>query len=342
MDLTDKLALLRHFTSGWAGAPVAAQREGQGEEAQGLVRVLNREGGRPPLVWCFNAKEEFPALAAGLGPDQPLYGLRSLNLVTRMEVGRTVWDEALGERYAALLLDTLADVPCLFGANCQAVPVMMQVVRRWLLAGRRCAGAIALEWQPTVPLPVPMELLFGAESQTFNPFLNGQDPTPRWRLMFARHRVGILPGRHGRYFRGAGLEALVAAVRQAGDAAPAAAPPGLRLGPVTLPDQVAAGGDIDIALPAVAGPVPDGLTLCHFWRAPDSGLVSPLGWQLADGSAAAAHRLAVTAPAWPGPWDLHLFPALPEHGPLAWRDHLAPAARTQVIAPLPPTGQDTP
>jgi hypothetical protein len=322
MEFQEKLALQAHLVKDWDGVAL---------DSAGLVRVLNADGRQPPLIWCFNGRHEFPLLAERLGPDQPLIGLRSMHLVTRMEPGRARQDAAMADHYADILLAHLPDEPCFIGGNCQAVPVAAQLARRWLLAGRRCPSFIALEWEPGAPLPLRCRLLFGAESPMFNPYLRGDaDPASRWKLMFAQPQDEIVPGAHGQYFTPQNIDTLVAAIRRAMiDTAASLPAPSLRLQAEILPDEVACGAVLPLRLRLEGGTaaLPEGLQIAHIWRDATSGEVlpvagQPVGLTLCD--------LTIAAPGTPGQWDLILFPALQPSGPISWHDHLEPVARLRV------------
>lgn len=301
----------------------------------GIVRLCNPDGSRPPLIWCFNAQHEADALAALLGPDQPLIALRSLHLVARLEAGRGRLDIEMGDYYADILLNRLGDARCVIGGNCQGVAVATQIARRWLLMGRRCAAFISMESEPLYPLPVPCTLLYGAESEQFNPHLRGDTGAAgRWRLMVANPVQHSIPGGHGQYFGPENSGALVAAIRRVLEG-PAAPPPPvhrLRLRLETPPARVAPGGRIDLGLQVEAegGGLPAGLMVGHIWRDAETGDVQHVAGQPVEGEVC---RLTLAAPATPGLWEILLFPTLPPHGPLSWHAHLDPIASLRVSEP---------
>jgi hypothetical protein len=323
MDFQAMLDLQAHFLKNWAGTRL---------DPDGFVHILNPKGLRPPLIWCFNGQHEFPMLAENLGPDQTVIGLRSLNLVARMESGRLLLDAAMGDYYADLLLAHLPEGRCFIGGNCQAVPVALQVARRFLLAGRQCQSFISLESEPGLPLPIHTRLLFGAESTMFNPFLRG-DPNPaaRWRLLFAEPEVEIVPGGHGEYFTAQNIDFLASAIRRGmPDPAPRPASELLTLRFTALVTEVACGGAVILRIETGSDPLPEGLLLAHVWYNASTGDILPVAGQPLD--ADGTIEVTVAAPVAPGLWDLILFPTLPPVGPLHWQEHLEPAARVNVIS----------
>ncbi|MFD1808888.1 hypothetical protein ACFSHQ_14425 [Gemmobacter lanyuensis] len=102
----------------------------------------------------------------------------------------------MGDHYADILLDCLDGGLSFIGGNCQGVGVAAQLTARWSLAGRTCKSFIALEVEPSFPLPCPVALLFGAESELFNPYLRGEEHSAklRWERMFPRPAAHIVPG----------------------------------------------------------------------------------------------------------------------------------------------------
>lgn len=326
MNFQTMLDLQVHFLKNWAGTRL---------DPDGFVHILNPKGPLPPLIWCFNGQHEFPILAENLGPDQPVIGLRSLNLVARMESGRMLLDAAMGDYYADLLLAHLPKGPCFIGGNCQSVPVALQVARRFLLAGRQCQSFISLEWEPALPLPLRTRLLFGAESTMFNPFLRGDpDPGARWRLLFAEPEFEVVPGGHGQYFTAQNVGFLASAIRRGmSDPAPCPAsappiPPTLRV--TAIVTEVDCGGVVILRIEAGSDPLPEGLLLAHIWYNVSTGDILPVAGQPLE--AEGTIEVTVAAPVIPGLWDLILFPTLPPVGPLHWQEHLEPAARVNVIS----------
>ncbi len=320
-DFQQKLNLQSYLLKDWAGTPL---------DDACFLRILNPNGFQPPLIWCFNAKHEFPMLADALGPDQPLIGMRSMHLVARMEPGRALMDAAMGDHYANLLAAHLPEGPCFVGGNCQGVPVALRVALRVELAWRRCLSFIAMEWEPCLPLPLPTTLLFGAESTMFNPYLRGDpDAAARWTLLFAKARCQIVPGGHGAYFTEQNITALASAIRRGMSVGPKDATPDIPpLRITTSATEADTGAPLPLHLDLGAGQLPEGLSLAHIWRDAATGEVMPVvGQQLA---VQGPHQVNVAAPARPGQWDLIVFPTLPPLGPVQWQDHLEPVARISV------------
>lgn len=319
------LATQAHLMSKWAGDPL---------DERGLVRILNPNGQRPPLIWCFNAEHEFPRLASLLGDDQPLIGIRSLHLIARLEPGRSALDVRMGDHYADILLDCLDGGLSFIGGNCQGVGVAAQLTARWSLAGRTCKSFIALEVEPSFPLPCPVALLFGAESELFNPYLRGEEHSAklRWERMFPRPAAHIVPGGHGTYFTPGRLETLVSTIKSIRAAAENGAPldaPRIRLTARPSEATVLPGEEVsvDLQIDVLSGHMPEVLQVAYFWRSSETRDPFQVSGQPVMRGASG---IMVRAPSFPGDWDLILYPVVFPFGPLCWSDHLAPVGRVRV------------
>lgn len=187
-----KLKLIANYVADWQG-----RKTGRYD----LITIANESGTRPPLLWVFNASHEFPSMADALGPDQPLIGVRSLHSIIRAGDG-SIWDTRILARiYAADLLTVLGSQKVYVGGNCAATPVAAEIARQLILAGCRIQGFIGLEWSILPPLPVRCTLVFGAESEQYNPFLRNIDPWPLWHRLFPEIAYKTIPGKHGTFLQ---------------------------------------------------------------------------------------------------------------------------------------------
>ncbi|AXS39708.1 hypothetical protein [Breoghania sp. L-A4] len=185
-----KLKLIANYVAHWRGRKTGRFN---------LITIANESGTKPPLVWVFNASHEFPSMAAELGPDQPLIGMRSLLHIIRTGDG-SIWDtRTLADIYAADLLPVLGSEKVYVGGNCAATPVAAEIARILILNGCKVQGFIGLEWSVLPPLPVRCTLVFGAESEKYNPFLRNIDPWPLWRRLFPDVVCETIPGEHGTF-----------------------------------------------------------------------------------------------------------------------------------------------
>ena len=329
-DFNKKLKLLQHFMSDWAGEPA---------DAAGLVRILNPRGSRPPLIWCFNGQNEFPMLAGDLGPDQPVIALRSLNLVARFEPGRLALDNRIADHYAELLLAAFDLSRCSVGGNCQGAPIAARIAANLLRRGCVVETVICMEWPSLSPLPIRCGLIFGAQSTMFNPFLQGLNPEPLWRALFADHRVEIIPGGHGEYFSEANHAAVGAAVARLLDAQWSAPKPAdgpvMTVEPIAPPPSLPAASraTIKVAIrstsPAVATPR-DRLSVGYVWISGDHGPSPAWGLQPAPRGGSGRLSLKVETPGVEGAWDLYIFPTQEHGGPISWLENHMPKCRIAI------------
>jgi len=197
-------ARLQSYTASW-DAPWRSPNR--------LAFGMNLEGSKPPLAWCFQGFHEFRALAEWLGPDQPLFGLRSAHYVADYN------DRDMMAGLAAIYLEELAaapgGLPQRLGGNCQGAVVAVAMARQLLEAGTPPAALFLLEdiaarVDPR-PLPVPVALMYGEHSREINPYRLFPDPRPGWDKLYpAGYSVDLIDAGHGGYFRKPGIESLSA------------------------------------------------------------------------------------------------------------------------------------
>ncbi len=303
-----KLKIIANFVSTWPGRKIGRLD---------LISVANETGTKPPLVWVFNAAHEFPALAAALGEDQPLIGLRSLN--TAVHIDKLIaWDERLLARhYAADLLPAQGNRECFVGGNCQGAPIAAALARELVLSGGNVRGFIAMEWADLPPLPLRSSLLFGAASEQHNPYLRNLDPWPMWRRLYPEVSCDILPGRHGTYFNPGSIPVLADAIRNSLSLPPASLPlqrPAVDVG--DLPTTVQAGERIFTRLtsPSDIRPGDDMVLLwdSHFSCLPHRETASLT--RCTDGT----WQLEFSVPTTPGVWTLQMYLCHEGCGPQSW------------------------
>ncbi len=180
----------RGYLAAWKG-----QRYGP----LGLVVGQNETGPKAPLYWCFQGSPEHQQLARLLGPEQPVYGLRSGHLVMEYTDQNL---QGLATCYADELIAAQPTGAFMLGGNCQGGIVMHRVALALLDRGRQVDLLILME-QPRFPAyPGRVALLFGADSQ-FNPFLSMADPARVFDLAYSGgYSFEMIPGVHGEFFRG--------------------------------------------------------------------------------------------------------------------------------------------
>lgn len=320
--MQDMAKLLTHLTSGW---------QGEALNGGGMIRVLNRSGRKPPLIWCFNSAHEFPTMAQGLGSDQPLIGLRSLHMVTPIGPNRFSEDEQTADLYMDLLLSSGLDLTgCAIGGNCQGGGIAAPLATRLLHSGVNVRTLIIMETQLPSPFPEHVGFVYGDRSEMFNPYLRGEDIEPKWNRLCRRWNAEIIPGAHGEYFTAentrttcAAIERLIQKGHQSNEL-PVDRCVEMRTA-TDLPGCVPAGVPLQIEF----APNPDcsstseddPLALHYYWVSKSSGLLeAPEALVFPTrNSNESAITLALCSPEVAGEWNLRMFLCRLNSGPVAWR-----------------------
>lgn len=319
------LRVLRNFTSQWGGEEL---------DEHGLVRFRNVSGTRPPLVWCFNAQTEFPLLADALGSDQPIIGMRSLNMIEPTDVKRYAPDKQLADFYTrVLLLIPHIDLGMsTIGGNCQGAGIAIRIADNLVSTHRPVHTLITMEAQSWLPFPGRVGHIFGNGSEEFNPFLKGETPFPLWNSLFSESLVEITTGGHGEYFTEQNLPALCTAIRRIVDRPRTDASSGrlasrLRLEFLQVPDRLRLGSQGKVRLRAMGGDAPpaqpiNDAYLYAVWQSVEHGLRCKKGSgpvKVCTSENGVISEITLDAPKRTGPWELQLFVCSKAHGPLAWQ-----------------------
>jgi hypothetical protein len=174
-----------------------------------LVAGLNTAGARPPLFWVFQDAVEFRRLAAHLGPEQPLYALRSGHLIISSTDEDAI--QTLALRYASEIIEARPAGPLFLGGNCQGGIIALAAAQHLLRRGRHVPLLVLMEWGfPLQPYPGPVLLLYGHDSAQANPHKRHRHPQLAWRRVFADYAVAEIRGAHGTFFDEGNVEILAA------------------------------------------------------------------------------------------------------------------------------------
>jgi UDP-N-acetylmuramate--L-alanine ligase len=198
--LTDRI---RSHLATWPG-----QRLGKA----GLVRSLADNAALPQLFWCFQNGEELKQLSAGLDSTVSVFGLRSGHLAVEYSHDNL---KGLGKLYADEITTIAATGPLFLGGNCQGGLVMREAGLELMRRGRDVALTILMEQGRFPYYPGHTLLVFGAYSY-LNPYGQIEAPEQIFRTAYpGGHRVEIIPGAHGTYFRPETIEGLSGTIKQA-------------------------------------------------------------------------------------------------------------------------------
>ena len=186
--------------------------EGERQGPESLIVGQNTAGKRMPLFWVFQGEEEFLALADELGPDQPLYGMRSGHEVADFTEETT---QRLALAYAKELEALRPKGPLALGGNCQGGIIALALAQHLERRFRQVAMLILREWSFGLQSYTgPVALLFGRESDFAEPYRRYAQPELGWRRGFPDHRVLFTSGAHGQFFQESHVSSLAENIRR--------------------------------------------------------------------------------------------------------------------------------
>lgn len=193
MSSIDPLIPQKRLMSSWAGRPI---------DEQGILRVLNEDGARSPLLWIFNASHEATDLARILGPDQPVIFSRSSHLIVPegedLSAVRLQLTQYLSTQIRAAFPNRQFDI----GASCQGAGMAMQLSTllpdNGIRVGHLCLINCML---PDIATGRPALLFYGEDDPLNDPFrrdaVAGQN---RAIQLFSHYRREVLHTGHGQYY----------------------------------------------------------------------------------------------------------------------------------------------
>lgn len=286
----------------------------------GLVFGLNTEGRRHALLWCFQGYREFSQLAARLGPDQPLYGMRSGHMVFQYSQANI---RHIADCYTEEILALDLPGPYLVAGNCQASYIAQRIAENLMRLDLRVAALILLNPLPPLPYAGRVALIVSQHDEAQNPYKRFHDPAAAWEDCYLDYTVDSIPGGHGKAFEEPAVSGLVErletilpdALRRSGDCAA----PTCRID-IGVPGYLEARPGTRLRLPVTLGnrgsiPYPatrfSQIWVANHWRDPQGGLLRWLDGRTAlDGdipaAAAVELELVVQVPEEPGRYRLEV------------------------------------
>jgi len=286
----------------------------------GLVFGLNTQGRRHPLLWCFQGYREFSQLAARLGPDQPLYGMRSGHMVFQYSEANI---RHIADCYTEEILALDLPGPYLVAGNCQASYIAQRIAENLMRLDLRVAALILLNPLPPLPYAGRVALIVSQHDEAQNPYKRFHDPASAWEDCYLGYTVDSIPGGHGKAFEEPAVSSLVErleailpdALRRSGDFAP----PACRID-ISVPEHLEARPGTRLRLPVTLSnrsPFPCPATrfsqiwVANHWRDPQGGLLHWLDGRTALDSdiptaTALELELVVQVPEQPGQYCLEV------------------------------------
>ncbi len=166
-----------------------------------LVTGVNLRGRHTPLFWVFQHHSEMEALSECLGPQQPLYAMRScVNLVRVRDYGAETTGP-LVDAYANEIMTLRSEGPIVLGGNCQGAIIALAVARRLAASNRPVRRLVLMEWNfDSEPYHGQTLFLYGECSHTAANFSGTRLAPGDMARNFPDHHAEPVRGGHGRFF----------------------------------------------------------------------------------------------------------------------------------------------
>ncbi len=172
---------------------------------------LNTEGTKQALFWCLQRYQELTQLAKYLGPEQPVYGMRSGN---RVMVKTQDNIDLLARHYVGEILAVQPQGPYLIGGNCQAALIAFQVASQLRQLGHEITLLVMQEKFAPFSYDGPVALLFGDHSD-YNPLRYFVRPEQGWHKYYSGAVAFTeITGGHGQFFREPNVQILTSAIKK--------------------------------------------------------------------------------------------------------------------------------
>ena len=183
--------------------------KGQRLSENGFLRGFHTQGTRLPLFWVFQSENELLRLAAAMGEDQPIYGMRSLHKILLI---RNMTDPVLTEvsnQYLTELLAITQGRPFVVGGNCQGAIVALRMAQALDALGAAPSTLVLMEWTSTWGrYSKPVLLLYGNRSRTAAVYDAPHACGLPWRHDFPNAIAQSIEGAHGEFFQGENIPSL--------------------------------------------------------------------------------------------------------------------------------------
>lgn len=179
--------------------------QGEKLDESALLLGKNISGTKQKIFWCFQCYHELANLAHHLGPDQPLYGMRSGHRVMQYTPANAT---ALAKQYLKEIKTIQPKGPYILGGNCQAVHIIWKIAQM-LLAEKEHITLLAMMEQVVPELyRGNVALLFGEQS-IFNPYKKFHSPEIGISRFYpGKLSIDLIPENHGHFFEGQAIEKL--------------------------------------------------------------------------------------------------------------------------------------
>ncbi len=176
-----------------------------------IIFANNIHGKEKPIYWTFQGSEELSSLLNVLGPEYPLYAMRSGHLLFHKKSDKC-------GKFAAYYADQLisSDLPkkdIIIGGNCQGAYIAWGMAQHLLSKGIKVSLLFLMEADIDERYDGNVSLIYGHNSQDHNPFLYRDSPELRWDVNYKSYSIDILEADHGKFFRKKNVNALATVLK---------------------------------------------------------------------------------------------------------------------------------
>lgn len=177
---------------------------------ENLIHGLNVEGNKTPIFWVFQEAVEFQSLASSLGPEQPLYAMRSLTKTEYSNYPDKIIN-LLTDRYVTEIMKVKGASSLILGGNCQGGLIALPIARKLLAMNQNLSKLVLLEWSKSTEIyEGNILLLYGQESPTASVYVGQNQKNINWENAFPNRTVSSLPCGHGQFFNNNNVSYLAA------------------------------------------------------------------------------------------------------------------------------------
>lgn len=194
------LHTIESYVGSWQGS---RQFEGS------LLVGMNTHGRKTPIFWVFQDYKELEELAQEVGPEQPIYGMRSCVRIIPVKEYTTSIIEVVVNRYLWEILAMPIRQPIILGGNCQGGIIALALAKLLKQIGKKPVFLVLMEWNFSFGLyNGAVLLLYGKQSYTAKVYTEPETAKIDWKNDFPIHKVKSISGSHGQFFQKKNISSL--------------------------------------------------------------------------------------------------------------------------------------
>ena len=190
------------FLVGWKGSR---------KRTDSLIVGHNTIGTKPPLFWSINGFDELSNLAKALGPDQPLYGMRTLYFINEKSDEN---NQRLAAQYVEEILEIQPQGPYLLGGFCEGAKIAFDIAIQ-LQAQDKTISLLALQEQIIPQSYTGRVAIFLCDPSRRSPRYFYRQPERGWLKFYHNgFTVHHSPGDHDGFYRHPGFQHFAQLLKQ--------------------------------------------------------------------------------------------------------------------------------